>query len=108
MAAKMGWIGFQRSPPACLAALVPAENAVHPASGGAEDEHPLHIPGQGHKAPLTADTVDPAQQKLAEAQHRLDDAEHRFRQLLALCVELFAARGLQAMRPRRERRRVLW
>ena len=49
--------------------LVRAESAVCPASGGAKDEHPLHIPGHGHKAPLAADTVDPAQQKLAEAQH---------------------------------------
>jgi hypothetical protein len=33
-------------------------------SGGAKDEHPLQIPSHGHKAPLAADTVDPAQQKL--------------------------------------------
>ena len=79
------WVGlsFDGDRLACSAALMRAENAVRPASGGAKDEHPLHIPGHGHKAPLAADTVDPAQQKLAEAQHRLDDAEHRFRHLLA-------------------------
>ena len=82
--------------------------ASHPApTRRAEDEHPLHIPRHGHKAPLAADTVDPAQQELAKAQHRLDDAEHRLRHLLAQRVELLAVRGLQLMRHGLERRGVL-
>ena len=38
-------------------------------SGGAEGKQALHVPRHGHQAPLTPDTVDPAQQKLPETHH---------------------------------------
>src|SRR5271169_2846768 len=34
---------------------------------GAKGEHPLHVPGHGHKAPLAPSPVQPTQQKLPEA-----------------------------------------
>jgi hypothetical protein len=48
------------------------------------------FPRHGHKAPLVSDVVEPAQQKLAETQHRFDDAKHRFRGVFAQGVELLA------------------
>src|SRR5271167_891760 len=42
-------------------------------SGSLEGKQPFHIPGHGHKAPFPAHIVQPAQQKLAESQHGLDD-----------------------------------
>ena len=68
-------------------------------SAGAEREHPLDVPGHGDEAPLAADIVEPAQQELAESHHRFDDAEHRFRGLLAQGVELLALRGAQPIAP---------
>src|ERR1700681_697204 len=61
-------------------------------SAEAERMHPLDVPGHGDEAPLAADAIEPAQQKLAESHHRFDDAEHRLRGLLAQSVELFALR----------------
>src|SRR5215469_17534983 len=73
-----------------------------------EGEHPLYIPSHGHQAPLAANLVEPAQQKLSEAENRLDDAELRLRDMFALSVELLAFRRRQAMQHGFERRRVLW
>ena len=53
-----------------------------PLRDGCEDEHSLHIPRHGYKAPLAARTVEPAQQELAEPQHQLDDSEHRLQRML--------------------------
>jgi hypothetical protein len=42
--------------------------SVQPASlGGLKGEHPLHVPGHGHKASLAAHLVEPAEQKLSES-----------------------------------------
>ncbi len=57
-------------------------------SGRDQDKHPLQVPGHGHEVPLTANMIETAQQELAESQHGLDDAEDRFRNVLALGVEL--------------------
>src|SRR4051812_18054316 len=65
--------------------------------GEAQGEHPLHVPGQSHEAPLAADGVEPTQQKLAEPQHRFDDAKHRLRSLFAQRIELLAFGRPQAM-----------
>src|SRR5687768_392344 len=75
--------------------------------GWVQGEHPLEIPGQGYELPLTPNRVEPAQQKLAEPQHRFDDAEDRFRGLLAHGVELFAVGRLQAMDHGLDRRRMV-
>jgi hypothetical protein len=53
------------------------------ASGGTDGEHPLHIPGHSHEAPLAAHLVEPAERELTESERRFDDAEHRFRSLFA-------------------------
>ena len=36
---------------------------------GAQDEHPFHVPGHGHKLPLAAHLIDPTQHELPEAHH---------------------------------------
>ena len=54
-----------------------------PWSGGGEDEHPPHVPGQGDQVPLAFGLGEAAQGELAKAHHRFDDAEHRLRRLLA-------------------------
>src|SRR5258708_19645035 len=77
------------------------------ASGGRQGVHPLHVPGHRDEAPLTLDLVKATQEELAEAHHRFDDAEHRFRNLLAQGIELLAFGRLQTMAHGRERRRVL-
>src|SRR3954453_3104227 len=60
-----------------------------PASWGRDQgKHPLQVPGHGHEVPLAPDLIEPAQQELAESQHGFDNAEHRFRNVLALGVEL--------------------
>ena len=64
---------------------------------GFQGEHPLHIPGHGHKAPFAAHIVQAAQQKLAESQHGFYDAEDRLGHALALGVELFAFGRLQTV-----------
>ena len=51
-----------------------------------QGKHALQVPGHGHEVPLAADMIEPAQQELAESQHGLDDAEHRFRGVFALSV----------------------
>ena len=56
--------------------------------------------GWPQQAPLAAPTFDPAQQELAEPQHRLDDAEHRLRRMLAQGKKFLAVRRLQSMRHR--------
>ena len=50
-------------------------------SGGLQGEEPFHVPGQGDEVPFSLDLVEAAQVELLEAQHRFDDAEHRFRPL---------------------------
>src|SRR5260370_5271878 len=77
------------------------------ASGSRQGVHPLHVPSHRDEAPLTLDLVKATQEELTEAHHRFDDAEHRFRNLLAQGIELLAFRRLQTMAPGRERRRVL-
>ena len=67
------------------------------ALSGLEGEHTLYIPGHGEKAPLAAHIFEPAQQKLAESQHGLDDAEDRLGRAFALGVERFAFGRLQAV-----------
>ena len=76
--------------------------------------HPLDVPGHGDEAPLAADAIEPAQQELAESNHRFDDAEHRLWGLLAQTVELFALRcpqtpshGFDRCRVFRRRRRAV-
>src|SRR5271156_4986115 len=76
-------------------------------SGGAEREHPLHVPGHGDEAPLTTNIIDPAQQKLAEPHHRFDDPEYRFRGLFAQSIKLFAVGRLQTVGHGLDRRRVV-
>jgi hypothetical protein len=58
---------------------------------GNESEDPLHVRSHRHQAPLAADLVVPAQQELAKAENRFDDAEHGLRDVLALGVQLFAS-----------------
>ncbi len=52
----------------------------------------LEIEGQTDQAPL-ARRRDPPQGELAEAQHLLDNAEHRFDRAFACPVDRFAQRG---------------
>ncbi len=66
-------------------------------SGGLEVEHPLHIPGRGHKAPLALYVFEPGQEKLAESERGFDDAEDWLGDAFALGVELFAFGRLQAV-----------
>ena len=77
-----------------------------PPSGGGEGEYSLYVPGHGHKAPLAAHVFEPPQRKLAESEHRFDDAEHRFRRLFAQGVESPALRRLQPIRHGFDRRRI--
>src|SRR5260370_28895528 len=77
------------------------------ASGSRQGVHPLHVPSHRDEAPLTLDLVKATQEELTEAHHRFDDAEHRFRNLLAQGIELLAFGRLQTMAHGRERRRVL-
>src|SRR6266704_866730 len=53
----------------------------------------LEIEGQTDQAPLTSGRQDPTQGELTEAQHLLDDAEHRFDGTLACAVDGFTQRG---------------
>src|SRR5271154_3962989 len=85
-----------------------ASDRTWSSSGGVEDEHPLHIPRHGHKAPLATHFFESAQRKLTESEHGFDDAEHRFRGLLAQGIERPALRRLQPMRHRRDRRWIFW
>src|SRR4051812_26434899 len=55
--------------------------------GACEGEQPLQIVGHGDQGPLAVDLVETSQQELAEAEHRLDDAEHRFGGVLAQGVQ---------------------
>ena len=57
-------------------------------STGRQRKHPLDVPGHGDEVPLATDVVEPAQQELAESHHRFDDAEYRFRGLLAQTIKL--------------------
>src|SRR6266545_622245 len=74
------------------------------ASGGRQGIHSLHVPRHGDEAPLTLDIVEAAQKELAKAHHRLDDPEHRLRNLLAQGIELLAFRCLQTVAHGFERR----
>src|SRR6185436_1610847 len=87
-------IDLPQSASAPWAALSPV---IPPSSGRAQDKHPLQVPGHGHEVPLAANLIESAEQELAESQHGLDDAEHRFRGVLALGVELPALKRLQAV-----------
>src|ERR1700757_3168132 len=59
-------------------------------SPGIESKDPFDVPGHRHQAPFAADLVEPAQQELAKAQNRFDDAEHRLRRVFSPGVELLA------------------
>jgi hypothetical protein len=68
------------------------------ASSGRHRVHPPHVPRHGDEAPLALDLVKAAQKELAEAHHRFDDPEHRFRGLAcaahrASCLRVCAAGG---------------
>src|SRR5260370_25185747 len=52
----------------------------------------LEIEGQTDQAPLTSDRLDTSQRELAEAEHLLDDAGHRFDGAFACAVDPFAQR----------------
>src|SRR5260370_39164569 len=52
----------------------------------------LEIEGQTDQAPLTSDRLDTSQRELAEAEHLLDDADHRFDGAFACAVDRFAQR----------------
>jgi hypothetical protein len=45
------------------------EKAVLTSLLGAKDEHPLDVPGHGHKSPFAANPVNAAQHELPEAHH---------------------------------------
>ena len=53
----------------------------------------LEIEGQTDQTPLARRRRDPPQGELAEAQHLLDDAEHRFDGAFACAVDGFAQGG---------------
>src|SRR5436309_4539886 len=53
----------------------------------------LAIEGQTDQAPLTSGRLDPSQRELAEAEHLLDNAEHRFDGAFACSVDGFTQRG---------------
>ena len=55
---------------------------------GSQYRHSFEVPGHRNERPLTAHRSQPAQQELAIAHHRLDDAKHRLHSLLAQAVEL--------------------
>ena len=77
-------------------------------SGGAcEGEQALDVAGRYHERPLAADVIEATQQELAEAGRGLDDAERRFGNLLAESLEFPAFGGLEAMRRRLGRCRVV-
>ena len=50
----------------------------------------LEIERQTDQAPLARRRRDPPQGELAEAQHLLDDADHRFNRAFACAVDGFA------------------
>ena len=58
----------------------------------------LEIEGQTDQAPLASGGQFTAQGELAEAQHLLDDADHRFDGAFASAVDRFAQRGLELVR----------
>src|SRR5271168_4613441 len=62
---------------ASICGCLPRLGRAPPPSGRGEDEHSLQIPRHGHEAPLAAHFIEPAQRKLTESEHGLDDAEHR-------------------------------
>ena len=76
-------------------------------SGGLQGEEPFHVPGQGDEVPFSLDLVEAAQVELPEAQHRFDDAEHRFRRLFAQGIGLPAFRHRQTMQHRLQCCRLL-
>src|SRR5258708_37121336 len=76
------------------------------ASGGRQGVHPLHVPGHRGEAPLTLDLVKATQEDLTQTHPRFDDADHRFRNLLAQGLELLAFGRLPALAHARHRRRV--
>ncbi len=76
-------------------------------SGLAEGEHPLHVPGQGHQVPLAFHLFEAAQVELSETHDRLDDAEHRFRGLLAQGIGLPTLGRGQSVHHRLRRSRIL-
>src|ERR1700686_5064818 len=61
-----------------------ASDRTWSSSGGVEDEHPLHIPRHGQKAPLATHFFESAHRKLTESEHGFDDAEHWFRGLMSV------------------------
>src|SRR6516162_10120579 len=73
--------------PSCGTATQARRRSINLPSGRLQGEHPLHIPGHGHKAPLASHIVEPAQEKLVESHCGLDDAEDRLGRAFALGVE---------------------
>ena len=55
----------------------------------------LEIEGQTDQAPLARGGQFPTQGELAEAQHLLDDADHRFNGAFARPIDRFAQRGFE-------------
>src|SRR6266852_2758896 len=53
----------------------------------------LEVESQTDQTPLTGSGLDPSQGELAEAQHLLDDADHRFDRAFACAIDRFAQRG---------------
>ena len=66
---------------------------------------PLDVPAQAHQIPLAFDVFESSQQALSVAHHRFDEAEHRFRGLLAQPIQRFPTRHAQSVRHFLKRRR---
>ena len=73
-----------------------------------QHEHPLQVPGHNHEIPLAFDFVQPAQQKLTESEHGLDNAEHRLGSVFAQGVKFLAFGRLQAVGHGLDRRWIFW
>src|ERR1700690_2863823 len=57
--------------------------------------HALDIPSEASERPFVRHLVESPQQKLTEAHHQLDDAEHQLDRLLAQGVMRASSRGLE-------------
>src|ERR1700680_3440546 len=66
------------------------KHAVPRGLGPEEGMEALEIESQADKAPLASRRPFPAQRELAEAEHLLDDADHRFDGTLARAIDSFA------------------
>src|SRR6266581_8490429 len=59
----------------------------------------LEIEGQTDQTPLTCSSLCAAQRELAEAQHLLDDPDHRFDGAFACPIDRFAQGGSELVGP---------